>query len=77
MYGTEMRLMEGACLRMQNVDFSYREVIVRDGKGWKTAPLPKKLITLIKEQQWTKSQGRKRATCRCKRCSRCFDWSGP
>lgn len=35
LYGTGMRLMEGVRLRVKDVDFSRREIVVRDGKGAK------------------------------------------
>lgn len=46
LYGTGMRLMEGARLRVKDIDFERREVLVRDGKGGKdrVAPLPLALI---------------------------------
>ncbi|MEZ5581927.1 MAG: integron integrase [Candidatus Competibacteraceae bacterium] len=46
LYGTGMRLMEGLRLRVKDVDFERREVLVRDGKGSKdcVTPLPATLI---------------------------------
>ncbi|HRX71329.1 MAG: integron integrase [Gammaproteobacteria bacterium] len=46
MYGTGMRLMECLRLRVQDVDFAYGQILVRDGKGQKDriTPLPQKLI---------------------------------
>ncbi|MBW8366768.1 MAG: integron integrase [Arenimonas sp.] len=35
LYGTGMRLMEGLRLRVKDVDFARREIVVRDGKGGK------------------------------------------
>jgi len=35
LYGTGMRLMEGLRLRVKDVDFSYNQITVRDGKGFK------------------------------------------
>lgn len=46
MYGTGMRLMECVRLRVQDIDFDYRQITVRMGKGGKdrVVPLPKKLV---------------------------------
>lgn len=51
MYGTGMRLMECVRLRVMDVDFDYREIIVRDGKGRKDRglPLPAKLTEPVKD----------------------------
>jgi integrase len=35
LYGTGMRLMEGAQLRIKDVDFRGREIAIRQGKGGK------------------------------------------
>ena len=35
LYGTGMRLMEGLRLRVKDLEFERREIIVRDGKGGK------------------------------------------
>lgn len=35
LYGTGMRLMEGLRLRVKDVDFDQRQIVVRDGKGGK------------------------------------------
>ncbi len=35
LYGTGMRLREGLRLRVKDVDFSYNQITVRDGKGFK------------------------------------------
>ena len=52
MYGTGLRVMECMRLRVQDVDFSYLQITVRNGKGSKDrfAPLPNTLVTPIKEQ---------------------------
>lgn len=47
LYGTGMRLMECLRLRVKDVDFGYRQVLVRDGKGEKdrVTMLPERLVT--------------------------------
>jgi integron integrase len=35
LYGTGMRIMECLRLRVQNIDFQRREILIRDGKGFK------------------------------------------
>ena len=35
LYGTGMRVLEGARLRVKDVEFSRKEILVRDGKGYK------------------------------------------
>ncbi|MEO5574545.1 MAG: integron integrase, partial [Gammaproteobacteria bacterium] len=35
LYGTGLRIMEGVRLRVKDVDFARREILVRDGKGFK------------------------------------------
>jgi len=52
LYGTGMRLLEGLRLRVKDVDFERREVIVREGKGAKdrVTVLPENLILPLKEQ---------------------------
>lgn len=52
LYGTGMRLMEGVRLRVQDVDFDYRQIIVRNGKGGKdrSTMLPESLIEPLKVQ---------------------------
>ena len=46
LYGTGMRLMEGVRLRIKDVDFGYRLITVRDGKGAKdrVVPLPERFL---------------------------------
>ena len=46
LYGTGMRLMEGMRLRVKDVEFERREILVRDGKGFKdrVTMLPESLI---------------------------------
>ena len=45
LYGTGMRLMECLRLRVKDVDFEYRQILLRDGKGQKdrVVPLPDRL----------------------------------
>lgn len=45
LYGTGMRLMECLRLRVKDVDFARKEIVVRDGKGGKDrrVPLPNRL----------------------------------
>jgi len=51
MYGTGMRVMECVRLRVQDIDFDYLQITVRQGKGGKdrVVPLPDKLIPDIKK----------------------------
>lgn len=50
LYGTGMRLMEGLRLRVKDVEFSRREIIVREGKGNKdrVTVLPENLMLPLK-----------------------------
>ena len=50
LYGTGMRLMEAMRLRVKDVDFSRREIIVREGKGFKdrVTMLPEAVIAPLK-----------------------------
>ncbi len=51
LYGTGMRLMECVRLRVQDVDFGYSHIVVRDGKGNKDriVPLPKLLVEPLQQ----------------------------
>ncbi len=51
LYGTGMRLMEGLKLRVKDIDFDRREILIRDGKGAKdrVTMLPASLIAPLKE----------------------------
>lgn len=51
LYGTGMRLMEGLRLRVKDVEFERREIIVRDGKGGKdrVTVLPENLVLPLQE----------------------------
>lgn len=49
LYGTGMRLMECCRLRVKDIDFERREILIRDGKGAKdrVTMLPESLIQLL------------------------------
>jgi integron integrase len=51
MYGTGMRVMECCRLRVKDVDFSRKQIVVRQGKGDKdrVVPFPKSLLIEMKE----------------------------
>jgi len=51
LYGAGLRLLEGLRLRVKDVDFEYKQITVRDGKGAKdrVTVLPEKIITPLKE----------------------------
>ncbi len=51
LYGTGMRLMEGVRLRVGDVDFDNRHIVVRNGKGGKdrVVPLPERLVEPLRE----------------------------
>jgi integron integrase len=51
LYGTGMRLMEAIRLRVQDVDFHYRQITVRDGKGHKdrVTVLPDSLVQPLQD----------------------------
>lgn len=52
LYGTGLRLMEGLRLRIKDIDFDHRAIIVRDGKGGKDrmVMLPDRLVQGLREQ---------------------------
>jgi site-specific recombinase XerD len=52
LYGTGMRLLEGLRLRVQDIEFQRREIVVRNGKGGKDrmTVLPENLIQPLREQ---------------------------
>lgn len=51
LYGTGMRLLEGLRLRIKDVDFSMKQITVRDGKGGKdrVTMLPESLVSSLGE----------------------------
>lgn len=59
LYGTGMRLMECAQLRVKYLDFQRREILVRQGKGGKdrVTMLPLSLVQPLRDQL---EQARKR-----------------
>ncbi|MDR7192662.1 integron integrase [Luteimonas terrae] len=52
LYGTGMRLMEALRLRIKDVDFLQRQIVVRDGKGGKDrhVPLPERLTHGLRDE---------------------------
>ena len=52
LYGTGLRIMEAMRLRVKDVEFSRREILVRDGKGNKdrVTMLPVRLVGPLREQ---------------------------
>ncbi|MDE2276197.1 MAG: integron integrase [Burkholderiales bacterium] len=52
LYGTGMRLLEGLRLRVKDVEFVRREIVVRDGKGGKdrVTVLPENLVLPLQQQ---------------------------
>jgi len=52
LYGAGLRLMEAVRLRVKDVDFARREIVVRDGKGGKdrVTVLPAKLVEPLRQQ---------------------------
>ena len=52
LYGTGMRLMEGLRLRVKDVEFEHRAIVVREGKGAKdrVVMLPASLVAALREQ---------------------------
>lgn len=52
LYGTGMRLLEALRLRVRDIDFTYRQIIIRQGKGGKDrrTVLPETLIEPLKQQ---------------------------
>ncbi len=52
LYGSGLRLMECLRLRIKDIDFEYKQIVVRDGKGQKdrVTPLPTSLVEPLKVQ---------------------------
>ena len=52
LYGTGMRVLEGLRLRVHDIDFDYRQLVVRSGKGAKDRMtiLPDSIIDDLKQQ---------------------------
>ena len=52
MYGGGLRLMECVTLRIQDVDFDYNQLVIRNGKGFKDriVPLPRRYQDQLKDQ---------------------------
>jgi integron integrase len=52
LYGTGMRLMEAMRLRIKDVDFAQRQIVVRQGKGGKDrhVPLPERLAAGLSDE---------------------------
>ncbi len=51
LYGAGLRLLEALRLRVKDLDFEYKQIMVRDGKGAKDriTVLPEKIITPLRE----------------------------
>ncbi len=52
LYGTGMRITEAIQLRVKDVDFDHRAIVVREGKGFKdrVVMLPQSLVETMKQQ---------------------------
>ena len=52
LYGSGLRISEAVRLRVQDIDFGYKQITVRDGKGQKdrVTPLPESVSPLLKNQ---------------------------
>ncbi|KAG1649072.1 Integrase/recombinase [Nymphon striatum] len=52
LYGSGLRLMECVRLRVQDIDFDYQQIMVRNGKGFKDriVPLPARFTETMKTQ---------------------------
>lgn len=61
LYGPGLRLLEGLRLRVKDIDFSYAQLTIRDGKGQKdrVTVLPTSLTEPLKRQlRHVKGRGR-------------------
>ena len=58
LYGTGMRVMEGLRLRVKDIDFERREILIREGKGDKdcVTMLPENLISPLRDPLETARQ---------------------
>ena len=52
LYGSGLRLMEALRLRVKDIDFAYKQILIRDAKGAKDrrTMIPEKLVTHLKRQ---------------------------
>lgn len=52
LYGSGLRISEAVRLRVQDIDFGYKQITIRDGKGQKdrVTPLPESVSPLLKNQ---------------------------
>ena len=52
LYGSGLRLMEAMRLRVKDIDFNYRQIVVRDGKGQndRVTPLPGRIEAELRAQ---------------------------
>jgi len=52
MYGAGLRVTECLCLRIKDIDFGFRQILVRDGKGKKdrAVPLPQSMVAALRMQ---------------------------
>lgn len=52
LYGSGLRVMECVRLRVQDIDFDYQQIMVRNGKGFKDriVPLPARFVSALKNQ---------------------------
>ena len=82
LYGTGMRITEGLQLRVKDVDFEQRTIVIRAGKGGKdrSVMLPVTLVPALRDQLSTPTCSRSAvAACAVRwiRCRRCADRCHP